>query len=642
MMRDDEHNGEDLSTLSPYSTPLPRTRSPVRTGLIRRLRVLTLKLLPVEVPVESINDPTSRVITLQVISAYIDAAGDFLDALPYCLLRAHKDFRWDANHNPADYEENTCRATACEVLARRVVHQAGPDRISHMLSTRFRHSEPDGDMSENASALELAIDSHCIIFLSSSEAQAVVDDIWRGELIQKRDKDGETKFVPYKHSFSSFWEHLDPSRMGVPRYLNMFRIIVWFLFLIAYSQAVREPLDKLNPDHSDFEAWEIIMYILGLSFSFEGMPAEPRFHSSIYQLLLFVSWRALGFWHVVSFLTDSLLLAAFILRVWGIAAADPQSVMLRTRSFQCLSFVAPLICIPDFSHRSLLELIPIFDGFKFVGTMQICVARMLKESGIFFGVRLYFLRFFCSKRYVFYPAACTTRDRFSARTVMHVLVQSLLQSPDYQKFSASPSGQLLYYLWNVATTLILLNVLISLFSSAYDDVIEDAAAQYLTYFAGKVVGMLRAPDDYAYPAPFNLIETFLIAPFEYAYRITFGFFVSTKAYSKINRYVMLVLFVVPLSMIVVYESELDPAKNKWVKDWLSYPDEDSEDDPQVQNPEVAVVDAERGLRISKVPFEALVKEFPDTTHSSEAVILREVRDLKEQIEELKKLLAQKA
>ena len=42
----------------------------------------------------------------------------------------------------------------------------------------------------------------------------------------------------------------------------------------------------------------------------------------------------------------------------------------------------------------------------------------------------------------------------------------------------------------------------------------DAAAEYLTYFAGKVVGMVRAPDDYAYPAPLNLVEIFLVAPFE--------------------------------------------------------------------------------------------------------------------------------
>ena len=45
-------------------------------------------------------------------------------------------------------------------------------------------------------------------------------------------------------------------------------------------------------------------------------------------------------------------------------------------------------------------------------------------------------------------------------------------------------------------------------------VVEDAAAEYLTYFAGKVIGMIRAPDEFIYPPPFNLIETFLVAPFE--------------------------------------------------------------------------------------------------------------------------------
>ena len=44
--------------------------------------------------------------------------------------------------------------------------------------------------------------------------------------------------------------------------------------------------------------------------------------------------------------------------------------------------------------------------------------------------------------------------------------------------------------------------------------INDAAAEYLTYFAGKVVGMIRAPDEFIYPPPFNLIETFFVAPLE--------------------------------------------------------------------------------------------------------------------------------
>lgn len=48
---------------------------------MRRLRTLTFTLLPLEVPVESISDPTSRIITPQVIKAYVAAAGDFVEAV---------------------------------------------------------------------------------------------------------------------------------------------------------------------------------------------------------------------------------------------------------------------------------------------------------------------------------------------------------------------------------------------------------------------------------------------------------------------------------------------------------------------------------------------------------------------------------
>lgn len=48
---------------------------------MRRLRALTLTLLPLEVDPDSINDPTSRVITPKVIAAYKAAAGDFTEAV---------------------------------------------------------------------------------------------------------------------------------------------------------------------------------------------------------------------------------------------------------------------------------------------------------------------------------------------------------------------------------------------------------------------------------------------------------------------------------------------------------------------------------------------------------------------------------
>jgi len=102
----------------------------------------------------------------------------------------------------------------------------------------------------------------------------------------------------------------------------------------------------------------------------------------------------------------------------------------------------------------------------------------------------------------------------SSGDVIHAMVQGLLQAPNYDKFSDSPTPLILYYFWNVVTVLILINVLISLFSSAYSDVVADAEAEYLAFFAEKTVAMIRAPDVYVYPAPFNLVEIFFVAPFE--------------------------------------------------------------------------------------------------------------------------------
>lgn len=58
---------------------------------------------------------------------------------------------------------NTSIAVACEVLARRIVHQSPSEKIKSLMSTRYRHLEVDGDISEASSALEIAIDTHWLV-----------------------------------------------------------------------------------------------------------------------------------------------------------------------------------------------------------------------------------------------------------------------------------------------------------------------------------------------------------------------------------------------------------------------------------------------------------------------------------------------
>lgn len=596
-----DHESSPLLSFHPEK-PSPETL----TKLIHRLRALTLRLLPIEVDVKSLSVPGSRIITSQVISAYVDAAGDFYNELPYCLLTAHAGFIWDANHNPADHGENLGRAVACEVLARRIVHQSPFEKMIPMVTTRYRHKHIDGDISVASSALEIAIDNNCTVFLSSSESQDVVNRLWNGELVQTANEEEEDiQYVPYhKPCNAGFWAHFDPTRMSVPRYQNILRIVVWFVFLVVYSQAVREPLQRLDPNHAYFDAWEYVLYVMALAFCCEDIHRW-------YQFFRFASYRAFGFWDVVSFLTDALLVAAFSFRIAELSNAEERAGLFRLRSFQILSFVAPFIW---------MKLVTIFDGYKYMGTMQICVARMLQESGIFFALLTVLGAGFFQGLYALDAA---DGESGSPSVIVNVLVQGLLQAPNYDRFSTSPAGLTLFYLWTLVTVVILLNVLISLFASAYSDVVNDAEAEYMAFFAGKTIAMIRAPDSYVYPAPFNLIEIFLVAPFETIV------FVKQDTYAKLNRVVMSTIFFIPLCIIALCEAgRMD---RSWVTKWLRPEQDEAADDSATRDPAVEGVDAERGLQISKMKFSQLVKRFPNTEQSSEEAILKEIKELQRKL-----------
>jgi len=413
-------------------------------------------------------------------------------------------------------------------------------------------------------------------------------------------------YVPaYERVDSSFWVHVEPSRIAVPRYQNALRIVIWLFFLVVYSQAVREPLDRPDPLSHELELWEIILYVMTLAFTFEDL-------HNIYKILRFATWRAFGFWHFLAIITDALLFTAFTLRLSGLASSGVNKDQLRLHSFQVLSFVSPLIWT---------KLVTVFDGYKYVGTMQICVTRMLRESGIFFSLLSILGIGFLQGLYALDAADGQVE---SSADVIHVMVQGLLQAPNYDKFSGSPIPLIFYYFWNVVTVLILINVLISLFSSAYSDVVGDAEAEYLAFFAEKTVAMIRAPDTYVYPAPFNLIETFFVAPFEPL--------LNQSAYLKLNRILMTVLFFIPMTVVALYESS--PSKHRWLDSFINGTPMDEDDSPAACNPEVDGEDARNGLVISKVPFSELVKVFPNTQQSSEANIVKEIHEIKTRLDAL--------
>lgn len=82
---------------------------------------------------------------------------------------------------------------------------------------------------------------------------------------------------------------------------------------------------------------------------------------------------------------------------------------------------------------------------------------------------------------------------------------------------------------------------------------------------------------------------------------------------------MSVLFFIPLACIAVFEAGSNSPEGGWVQNLWIHPDQGGavgEEQPDVKDPEVDAADQGKGWKISKVPFDELVKMFPDTTHVS--------------------------
>lgn len=86
-----------------------------------------------------------------------------------------------------------------------------------------------------------------------------------------------------------------------------------------------------------------------------------------------------------------------------------------------------------------------------------------------------------------------------------------------------------------AVQTILLNILIALYNSAYEDIYENADDEYLALFAQKTMQFVRAPDENVFIAPLNLVELVgLVVPFEW--------WLPRVAYQRLNGVVMAVLY----------------------------------------------------------------------------------------------------
>lgn len=160
---------------------------------------------------------------------------------------------------------------------------------------------------------------------------------------------------------------------------------------------------------------------------------------------------------------------------------------------------------------------------------------------------------------------------------------------------------------------LLLNILIALYNSAYEDITGNATDEYMGLFAQKTMQFVRAPDENVFIAPFNLIELFLLV-------IPFEWWMDSDRYQRLNNYVMGVLY----SPLLIITAAIETSQAHKVRGNRR---RSEADDDTIEEWEELEVDFEADGWDKKVEASR-----PDV--STDAAVL-EVRKLREEVQELK-------
>jgi len=420
-------------------------------------------------------------------------------------------FKQQAKLELWDADLHEVRATACEVIAKKIIEDEEDLNYLMVEVLLKRYSIViDGEDTKPANAVEKAVDLHAVRVIGSSGYQKCIAYLWRGWLVQ--DDEDPSRFVDYKgKTDTNYWSHFDPDRMRVPLYQNSLQIAFSVIFLGLYTGVI----NTVNST-GDLDTVEIILYIFTLGFVCDEISKFWK-----------VGRYYLGFWNVFNSTLYALLTVSFIMRV--IALANPINTDIRSHynelSYNFLAFSAPM-----FWMRLLLYL----DSFRFFGAMLVVLKVMMKESLIFFALLIVVLIGFLQ---AFIGMDQVDNNLTATSFIVNQMIKAILGSPEFDGWDrfAPPFGLGLFYIYNFIITVILLNVLIALYNSAYEDVTDNAIDEYLALFSQKTLQFVRAPDENVFIAPLNLVElAFLVIPFEW--------WMSRSQYEHLNDYVMGTLY----------------------------------------------------------------------------------------------------
>ena len=601
--RDRRHLHDEIQALLPVhrETAVP-SAIPAKqvTYIALRLKYLIEEVIPCELPEEKVTQPHSPVLTDAVLKTAKSAGKisgmteDYGSCVVYCLLVCKNWFKRQAKLELWDADLHELRAIACERLAKFIIEEEEDiDYLMQDVLLKRYAIVVDGEDTKPSNAVEKAVDLHAVVVIGSSGYQKCINYLWRGWLVQ--DEDDPSRFVDYKWKTSTnYWDHFDPDRMRVPQYQNLVQMLISFVFLGLYTGVI----NTINRE-GDLDPVEVLLYFFTLGFILDEA-------GKLYKVGRFY----LGFWNIFNSTLYTLLAVSFIFRVIGLGHphGSKERINMNTLSYEFLAFSAPM-----FWMRMLLYL----DTFRFFGAMLVVLKVMMKESLIFFALLIVVLVGFLQG---FIGLDSVDLEINQLNLIVSAMLNAIMGDPDFDTWDnfGPPFGLILYYIYNFLIIVILLNVLIALYNSAYEDISSNAIDEYLALFSQKTMQFVRAPDENVFIAPFNLVEIFCLS-------IPLEWWMPKKTYDRINDIVMGIVYS-PLLVVTAFLETQNAHRVKFNRSRNESDDDTIEEWEQLEE-EMDFEGTGWGKRVEESKPNVIV----DGT-------LLEVRELKKQMKELMEMV----
>lgn len=522
---DPDHNRNHLAN----SRPTPKHILKIAL----RVKELIDIIIPIIFKEADVTKPDSAIIDDRVIELVKRAAGGKGDGAPntssqkyqasliFVLLTVKRWYHESAEQLLFDAKLYQLRAAAAESIAQRIIEGESDERylFRDMLCSRYSITL-HGEDSEPMNALELAVDLHSTGVIATSGYQRCITWLWRGWIIQ--DSLSPNEYVFYKElGTNDFWTHFTPDRLKTPNYQNYIQLTFCFIYLILFTLTI-----NTLQQGGDFDVPEGLFY----AFTFGELISDV---TKAYHLGL----SYIGFWNLFN---DSLYVLVTISLAFRLSALRHPLGSDAREDILLVAYRVLACCAPFVWMRILLYL----ESLQFFGVMLVCLSQMIRESMIFF-VLLAFLSCGFLQAFVGLDASDGSTDIDMFGKTVHVMLTTVMMSPNFESLDslAMPYGKILYYLFTFFVTLLLINILIALFNSAYVRVYDNANDEYLALQAEKTLRFIRAPDSYVYVPPLNIIELLFVVPF--------GSVCASKQYQKLN-YAIMYIFYWPVLLFTAY------------------------------------------------------------------------------------------